>query len=152
MPQHRLAFPLKARRPRGAGPRHAGAPTVRTLLIIVLALLAFALFFLWRVGQQGPVSLQVLNQSSQPVSLRFHGDGLRRDATIESLLPHEQVRVELQLAPGGSLHLASETPRARIDSLLLEQAHQLRKEHVRLEVRPGNRFVLVPVAADGSAR
>lgn len=146
--RHRLAFPLKPRRPRGAGPRHAGAPSRRSLLITVLALLAIALFFLWRVGQQGPLQLPVVNQGSETVSLRFHGDGLLRETVVESLLPLERVEVELVLAPRGPLHLTSESPSARIDSLLLPEAGSLRKARQRLEIRAGNRYLLVPVEPD----
>lgn len=142
--QHRLAFPLKPRRPRQAGPRHTGSPQGRPLLATVLVLLAIALFFIWRVLQQGPVMLPVINQGSEAVMLRFHGDGLLQPVEVAALLPLERVEVELVLAREGGLRLSSQSASASVDSLLLARANALREGEMQLEIQQGNRFVLVP--------
>ncbi len=116
----------------------------RWLPLALLCLLAIAALVVWRSLPPPVTTLAVVNLDDEPVALAFYGAGLREPIAPQSLAPGQRVALALQLQAEGELRVRVTTSRAAVDAQLLPRASQLRETALQLELRDGNRFVLVP--------
>lgn len=119
----------------------------RWLGVVAALVLLIAWWFGNRLAER-PVPLLVVNRGEAPVHVVLHGPGIAQDVLISGLAPSSQRRVILQLEPVGAIWLRVRHTSADIDSALLDDGVRLRERPHRLELGPGNRFVLVPVTGE----
>ena len=119
-------------------------PSRRWWLALLILLAFAAALLLWRVLAPTSVELAVINLGDEVVELELYGTGVEQSVASGPLTPRQQVTLPLLLRGSGELRLRAASSRASIDAQLLPQATQLRDMPLQLEVRGGNRFVLMP--------
>lgn len=114
----------------------------RWLLLFGAAVLLIAAWLGLRYNAPVAVELPIVNTGETEVRLLLHGDGVLQHALVH-LPPGRRERVKLSTTRG-ALRVQSESERAKIDALLLDDASALKDARVELEVRSASELVLVP--------
>jgi hypothetical protein len=114
----------------------------RWLIGIGTAILLIAAWLGWLYHMPVAIELPIVNAGEARVRLLLHGDGIDRHTLVE-LAPGERQVVKLATARG-VLRVRSESARAQIDAVLLDDASALRGARVQLEIRSPSELVLAP--------
>ena len=118
------------------------------LLLIAAAAVCAAVIWWLQAPRSTTVPLAVVNLGAEPVELELYGRGLQQPVGSGALSSQQKAVLQLNLTGDGELRLRATSMRASVDAVLLARASELRDQPLRLEVRDGTRFVLMPLSPE----